>query len=115
MMLDTSAVTIDESGISISKTDNIVTVGGTLQNHHAKKVKVIFSAVVFLADVRIADKGDRNFSFGRNDILHEFYLSEELDAQEHKSFESIPYEITESDADNAMLAYYTTVLSVSEV
>ena len=115
MMLNTSAVEIDESGISISKIDNIVTAGGALQNHHSKKVKVIFSVVVFLADVRIADKGDRNFSFGRNDILHEFYLSEELDAQEHKPFESIPYEIAESDADNAMLAYYTTVLSVSEL
>ena len=32
MILNTSTVTIDESGISISKTDNIVTVGGTLQN-----------------------------------------------------------------------------------
>ncbi|MCY3680693.1 MAG: hypothetical protein OXH16_04805 [Gemmatimonadetes bacterium] len=115
MMLNTSTVEIDESGISISKIDNIVTVRGSLQNHHAEKVKAIFSIVVFLADVRIADKGDRNFSFGRNDILHEFYLSEELDAQEHKSFESIPYEITESDADNAMLAYYTTMLAVSEL
>ena len=115
MMLNTSAVEIDESSISISKIENTVTVGGSLQNHHSKKVKVIFSAVVFLADVRIADKGDRNFSFGRDNILHDFYLSEELDAQEHKSFESIPYEITESDADNAMLAYYTTVLAVSEL
>ena len=115
MMLNTSAVEIDESSISISKIDNIVTAGGSLQNHHSKKVKAIFSIVVFLADVRTADKGDRNFSFGRNDILHEFYLSEELDAQEHKSFESIPYEINESDADNAMLAYYTTMLAVSEL
>lgn len=115
MILNTSTVEIDESSISISKIDNNVTARGSLQNHHAEKVKVIFSIVVFLADVRIADKGDRNFSFGRNDILHEFYLSEELDAQEHKPFESIPFEITESDADNAMLAYYTTVLSVSEL
>ena len=46
MILNTSTVTIDESGLSISKIDNIVTVGGSLQNHHAKKVKVIFSEVV---------------------------------------------------------------------
>ena len=49
MILNTSAVEIDESGISISKIDNIVAVRGSLQNHHAKKVKVIFSSCRILS------------------------------------------------------------------